>query len=75
MLVFGGLYALLVWLRSSRILILAAPACRRVGWLPFVAALRGREHIVWAEIGWWRLCLAVLLYLVSCIQLSSGCTR
>jgi len=61
--VFGGL-ALLAFAALIKNLHLAAPACRRVGWLAFVAALRGREHIVWAEIGLWRLCLAVLLYLV-----------
>jgi uncharacterized membrane protein len=60
--VFGGL-ALLALAALIKNLHLAAPACRRVGWLPFLAALRGRERIVWAEIGWWRLCLAVLSYL------------
>jgi uncharacterized membrane protein len=61
--VFGG-FALLALAALIKNLHLAAPACGRVGWLPFAAALAGRERIVWTEIGWWRLCLIVLLYLI-----------
>jgi uncharacterized membrane protein len=41
---------------------LALPERRRVGWIPALGVLRGRERLVWREIGWWRLALALLLY-------------
>ncbi len=40
------------------------PARRRVGIVPFAAVLTGRERLVWHEIGWWRLGLAIATYLV-----------
>jgi uncharacterized membrane protein len=60
--VFGSL-ALLALAALAKNLHLAAPAYRRVGWLPFAAVLTARQRITWTEIGWWRLCLAALLYL------------
>ena len=38
----------------------APPGRRRAGLLPFAGVIAGRERLVLAEIGWWRLGLAVL---------------
>jgi uncharacterized membrane protein len=32
--------------------------------LPFAAIRAGRQHLVLTEIGWWRVALALVLYLV-----------
>src|SRR5690606_8931915 len=59
--VFTGL-AVMTLVALTKLLRLAAPAYRDVGWLPFAALVRKREGLVWREIGWWRLCLALLVY-------------
>lgn len=41
----------------------ASPSYRNVGWLPLAAIIAGRQTLVWPEIGWWRLALALGLYL------------
>ena len=41
----------------------ASPSYRNVGWLPFAAIIAGRQTLVWSEIAWWRLALALGLYL------------
>jgi uncharacterized membrane protein len=40
----------------------ATPARRQAGILPFVGILRGRERLVWSEIGWSRLLLTLALW-------------
>jgi uncharacterized membrane protein len=59
--VFAGLagMALAALLKNLR---LAGPAYRDVGWLPFAAIVRDREVLLWHEIGWSRLGLALLVY-------------
>lgn len=61
--VFAGL-AIMTLVALVKNLMLAGPAHRDVGWLPLAAIMRGREVLVWREIGWWRLGLALLLYAV-----------
>lgn len=43
---------------------LAPQACRSVGWFPGLAVLRGQQRLVWVELGWWRLLLALALYVL-----------
>jgi uncharacterized membrane protein len=59
--VFAGLavMSLIALVKNLRV---AAPAYRKVGWLPFGAIARGREVFFWCEIGWWRLVVALLVY-------------
>jgi uncharacterized membrane protein len=38
------------------------PAHRQAGMLPFSGIVRGRERLVWKEIGWGRLLLALVLW-------------
>jgi len=59
--VFTGL-AVMTLIALIKHLRLAAPAYRDVGWLPLAALVRKREGLVWREIGWWRLGLALLIY-------------
>ncbi|UEM02418.1 hypothetical protein JL101_020825 [Skermanella rosea] len=40
----------------------ASPARRRAGILPFSGMIRGREKLVWNEIGWGRLLLALAVW-------------
>ena len=37
---------------------------QRTSFLPFAAVLEGRQHVVWSEIGWQPLALAIGLYVV-----------
>lgn len=60
--VFAGL-AVMTLIALIKNLALAAPACRDVGWLPFAAIVRRRGGLIWREIGWWRLGLALVVYL------------
>jgi uncharacterized membrane protein len=59
--VFAGLavMTLIALLKNLRV---AAPAYRDVGWLPLAAIMSGREVLLWREIGWFRLGLALLVY-------------
>ena len=59
--VFAGLAAMTL-IALVKNLVLAGPAYREVGWLPLAAIVRGREVLVWREIGWWRVGLALLIY-------------
>jgi uncharacterized membrane protein len=59
--VFAGL-AVMTLIALVKNLRLAGPAYRHVGWLPLAAIVRGREVLVWREIGWWRVGLALLVY-------------
>ena len=59
--VFVGLAAMTL-IALVKHLRLAAPGYRDVGWLPFAAIVSGREVLVWREIGWWRLALALAVY-------------
>jgi uncharacterized membrane protein len=59
--VFVGL-AVMTLVALLKNLRLADPVYRAVGWLPFAAILRGREVLLWHEIGWWRVGLALLVY-------------
>ena len=59
--VFAGL-AVMTLIALLKNLAVAGPAYRAVGWLPFAAIVRGQETLRWAEIGWWRLGLALLVY-------------
>jgi uncharacterized membrane protein len=61
LLVFGGL-AVMTLIALVKNLALAGPAYRHVGWLPFAAIVRGREGLVWREVGWWRVGLALVIY-------------
>jgi uncharacterized membrane protein len=60
---FGGL-ALLALISLLKHLALAGPAHRSSDWLPFAAIIGGRERLVWHEIGWWRVGVAGLTYLL-----------
>jgi uncharacterized membrane protein len=59
--VFAG-FAVMTLIALVKNLAVAGAAYRDVGWLPFAAILRGREILVWREIGWWRLALGLLAY-------------
>jgi uncharacterized membrane protein len=59
--VFTGL-AVMTLTALIKNLALAGSAYRDVGWLPFAAIVSGREVLVWREIGWLRLGLALLVY-------------
>jgi uncharacterized membrane protein len=59
--VFSGL-ALMTLIALLKNLLLASPAYREVGWLPFGAIATGRQTFVWREVGWWRLGLALVVY-------------
>jgi uncharacterized membrane protein len=60
---FGGL-ALLALLSLLKHLALAGPDHRSSDWLPFAAIIGGRERLVWGEIGWWRVALPGLTYVL-----------
>jgi uncharacterized membrane protein len=59
--VFAGLAAMTLFALLKH-LSLAEPAYRAVGWRPFAAIGSGREVLLWREIGWWRVGLALLVY-------------
>ena len=59
--VFAGL-ALMALIALLKNLVLAGTGYRTVDWLPLAAIVRGREVLVWREIGWWRVGLALLMY-------------
>ena len=59
--VFAGL-AVMSLIALLKNLVVAGPAYRDVGWLPFSAIGRGRETFRWREIGFWRLGVALLVY-------------
>jgi uncharacterized membrane protein len=59
--VFGGL-ALMTLIALIKNLVGAGAGERAVGWLPFAAIARGRQALIWSEIGWWRLGLTLLIY-------------
>jgi uncharacterized membrane protein len=42
----------------------ASPAYRRSGLVPFASMAAGRQRLVWHEIGWWRMALAVAVYIL-----------
>jgi uncharacterized membrane protein len=65
--VFGGL-ALMALIALVKNLLLADPAYRDVGWVPFAAITADRQSFIWSEIGWWRLGLALVVY-ASLLQL------
>ncbi len=62
--VFGGL-ALMTLIALVKNLLLADPAYRDVGWVPFAAIAAGRQTFIWREIGWWRLGLALVVFASS----------
>jgi uncharacterized membrane protein len=59
--VFAGL-AVMALLALIKNLSLASTGYRTVGWLPFAAIALRRQTLVWREIGWCRLGLALLAY-------------
>lgn len=59
--VFAGL-AVMTLIALVKNLALAAPAYRDVSWLPFAAIVSGRQALLWREICWWRVGLALLVY-------------
>lgn len=59
--VFAGL-AVMTLVALVKNLMLADAAYRTVGWLPCAAIVSRREMLVWREIGWWRVALALLVY-------------
>jgi uncharacterized membrane protein len=61
LLVFAGL-AVMALIALVKNLALAAPGRRAIDWLPFAALVRRRESLVWHEIGWWRVGLALAVY-------------
>jgi uncharacterized membrane protein len=62
--VFAGL-AIMTLIALLKHLAVAGPAYREVGWLPFAAIVSGRQTLLWREIGWWRVGLALLIYAIT----------
>lgn len=65
--VFGGLVVMTLAALIKH-LALAGPGYRNVGWLPFEAIAHRRERLLWHEIGWRRLGLALAVH-ASLLQL------
>jgi uncharacterized membrane protein len=59
--VFVG-FATMTLIALVRNLVRSGPPYRHVGWLSFAAILSRREMSVWREIGWWRVGVALLVY-------------